>query len=123
MARPRFTLTDEQLAMLPKLAGYLDREQLADVLGISTRTLRRRIIGDPLFSRLYKQGRAQMIHDVAEALVNAAIGGNVQACIFFLRTQAGWHDLDPRQVDISEISKMSEKQLAAERRRLGLVRD
>ena len=120
MARPRFALTDEQLAMVPKLAGLLTLEQLADVLDVSSRTLRRRMHDSPTFNAAYRQGRSRMIADVAESLLKQAIGGNVQAQIFYLRTQAGWREADPRAVDVSRISKMSDQELMREARRLGL---
>jgi AraC-like DNA-binding protein len=121
MPRPRFTLTSEQLEQLPKLAAYLTIEQLADVLEISTRTLRRRMKDDVRFNTKYRQGRAQAIMNVAESLLQQALKGNVVACIFYLKCQAGWREADPKSIPIEELENVSEKKLARERRRLGLV--
>ena len=122
MGRPRFELTDEQRAEAGKLAAYLSLEQLADVLNVSARTLRRRLVDDPAFARAYKQGHAKAIAAVAHSLVQLALKGNVTACIFYLKAQAGWREADPRQIDVSDISKLPDRELERETRRMGIVK-
>lgn len=120
MPPKRIAFTDTQIKQIQRLARYLTQEQMADVLEISSRTLRRRLADDPRVLASYKKGKGDTIAAVARSLIFQALGGNTTAAIFFLKTQAGWRETDPRMVDISEISKLSEQELEREKRRLGL---
>jgi AraC-like DNA-binding protein len=121
MPRPPKTLTNEQLAQLEKLASKLTIEQLADFFGMGERTLRRKFHNDPAVLAAYKKGKAKAISGVAGGLLRAIKKGNVTAMIFYLKTQAGWREIDPKQVPARSLKDLSDKQLEKERRRLGLV--
>lgn len=121
MARPLKILTDDQIGQLEKLAAVLTVEQLADYFGMHAATLRRKFARDPEIMRAYKRGKSRAVSGVATKLLAMCDKGNVTAMIFYLKTQAGWRETDPKQIDVSEISKLSDKKLERENRRLGVV--
>ena len=92
MGRPRKTLGDDQIKQVEKLAAVMTQEQIADFLGISDRTLRRRMSEDQEVLSAYARGRARAIAGVATNLLQQAQGGNVRAMEFYLKTQAGWKE-------------------------------
>lgn len=118
----RIDLSDKELRQIERLARYLTQEQIGDVLEISSRTLKRKIATDPRALARYKKGKGDMLAAVARSLILQAIGGNITAAIFLLKCQGGWRETDPRQIDVSEISKLHDKELERETRRLGVVR-
>lgn len=122
MARPKLGISDKDVRAIERLARYLTQDQIADVLEISSRTLRRRLSDDARVLSAYKKGKGETIAAVARSLIFQALNGNTTAAIFFLKCQAGWRETDPRQVDVSEISKLTDKELEREKRRLGLVK-
>jgi hypothetical protein len=92
MGRKSIELTKKQLTELEALSTYLSLEQTADYLGICRKTLLRIRQENPKIDALYKKGRAKGIGTVAQSLIKKAMEGNVTAQIFFLKTQAGWHE-------------------------------
>jgi hypothetical protein len=105
--RPRIELGEEEIQQVEKLAAYLNQAQIADVLGISERTLRDRIATDEAFFAAYKRGRARAIAEVAQSLINTARNGSVPAAIFYLKTQAGWRDTSRVELEHSSTLPMS----------------
>lgn len=85
-------ITEEQAAQVEKLAAVLTQEQIADFLGISDRTLRKKLSEDEDLRAAYQKGRASAIAGVATKLLRSAREGNMTAMIFFLKTQAGWRE-------------------------------
>jgi len=110
MGRPRKDLTDEQVEQVEKLAAVLSQDQIADFLGVSDRTLRRRIQDDENVKAAYEKGRAKAILGVATGLLQMARDGNVTAAIFYLKTQAGWkeprQDREPGAMDATDAARM-----------------
>ena len=53
----------------------------------------RRLREDPELLMAYERGRARTISDVGLSLVQQAMGGNMRAAEFYLRTQAGWSEV------------------------------
>ena len=92
MGRKTIELTDKQRSELEALSCYLSLEQTADYLGICRKTLLRIRKEDESIDALYKKGRAKGIGTVAQSLIKQAMAGNVTAMIFYLKTQAGWHE-------------------------------
>lgn len=90
MGRPRIELTDEQVEQVEKLAEVLNIDQIADFLGISERTLERRLADDERVMAAYKRGKARAIEGVAKSLLQRARNGDNTAAIFYLKTQARW---------------------------------
>lgn len=90
--RPAIELTDAQVNQVSALSQYLSKEQIADYLGISRPTFDAIIARDERVSLQYKKGKATAIANVAKGLVLQAMGGNMTAAIFYLKTQAGWKE-------------------------------
>jgi len=114
MARPRKTLTDEQTAQVQKLAAVMTQEQIADFMGISDRTLRRRMREDENVLSAYARGRAQAIATVAASLLKQAQSGELRAMEFYLKTQAGWKETSRHEiVQPEDVKALSDDELAA----------
>jgi hypothetical protein len=92
VGRPKKILTPEQIAQLEKLAALLPMEQIADVLDINDRTLRRRMQDDPDVLSAYKKGVARAHASVAGNILKLAQNGNLTAAIFYAKTQMGWNE-------------------------------
>jgi len=94
MGRLQITLTKEQKAELPKLAGYLSYNTIADYFGICRRDFHNILQRDPKAMASYKKGRVQKILSYAKCLEKAASGSSenkidntAPAIIFFLKTK------------------------------------
>ena len=106
MARPRKRITSKDIETIEKLAGLgLNQADIAEVLGFSGRTLRRRINEDERVLAAYKRGRAKGHEFAAKCLRNMMLSGEVAAVIFYLKTQCGW------SVEKSESSSVSAEQV------------
>lgn len=103
MARPRKDLTDEQISQVRKLAAVLTMEQIADFLGISEQTLRRRFQDDSRVLEAFKKGKGEALAGVATNLIQQAREGNTAAAIFYLKTQGGWREKS--EVDVTTNGK------------------
>ena len=64
-------------------------KQIACLLGVSERALDN-WIARPDVEQVYQAARMNAILNVADMLYNLALAGDLNACIFYLRTQAGW---------------------------------
>jgi hypothetical protein len=114
VARPKKVLTPEQVTQVETLAAVLTLDQIADYLGISNATLRRRISEDKEILSAYKKGKQRAVSGVATSLLTQAREGNITAMIFYLKTQAGWRETN--RVEHSgqiDMSKLSDEQLEA----------
>lgn len=85
-------LTEEEKAQVEALASVLNTEQLADYFGIGRTTFYEIMERDPSVSVRYKKGRAKAVGNIAGNLIKRAQDGNITAAIFYLKTQAGWHE-------------------------------
>jgi predicted transcriptional regulator len=103
MARPRKDLTDDQISQVRRLASVLTMEQIADFLGISEQTLRRRFHDSPKVLEAFKKGKGEALAGVATNLIQQARDGNVAAAIFYLKTQGGWREKS--EVDVTSNGK------------------
>ncbi|MBV8773389.1 MAG: hypothetical protein JO166_13825 [Deltaproteobacteria bacterium] len=92
--------------------------QIADALGIHAHTLLRKRSQFAALAEALKRGRAKGISAVANKLYELALAGNVVACIFFLKCQGGWREI--QQVDISLVE--AEKRAEARQEQLQLIR-
>jgi len=83
------SFSESELEKLKHYAGLgLNQRELAEIMGISESSLRRRRKDSELFERYLKEGRTKALTDVANALyVNATVENNVQAQQFFLRNR------------------------------------
>jgi hypothetical protein len=103
MGRSKRNITAEEIEQVEKLAPLLTQAQIADYLGISDNTLRKRLHEDKAFFAAYARGRARAIGRVAGNLVQRAYQGDHKAQEFYLKTQGGWRE--NRDVEISGPNK------------------
>lgn len=59
-----------------------------------------------------KRGRAKGVSAVANKVWELALGGNVVACVFFLKCQGGWRELQQVDVSLVDAAKESERREA-----------
>lgn len=90
--RPRKDLSGDQVALVERLAGRLNLEQIADLLGMGETALRTRFREDPAVAAAYKRGHADAVDQVAESLWIRAVGGDIAAMCFYLKTQGRWKE-------------------------------
>ena len=99
MARPRKELTGEQVEQVEKMAGHgLTLDQIADCLNIGERTLERRFSEDTVVLAAYKRGKAVAINAVAKTVYQKAKAGEGAFPFFYLKTQAGWREVQRTEV-------------------------
>ena len=92
MARTRKLPTETDIAKIERLAGQGFRlEDIAIACDVSTSTLQK-WKDTPAVATAYRKGRIEATSNVAERLYTLALGGDVAACIFWLKAQAGWSD-------------------------------
>lgn len=84
-------------------ARGLTQEQIANALGVSLRTVSDRLANDADFIKAYEQGRAKGIAKVANALFkNAVDENNTAAQIFFLKSRAGWKEVEKQEIEVNQ---------------------
>lgn len=91
--RPKIELTDEQVALIEKLAGFgLTQAQIAECLPMSERTLRNRLQegGDPEISAAYARGRAKDARTLSERHRDIALGEVEDAKVSDQRKALEW---------------------------------
>lgn len=98
---PPWIPTKAELDRIEDLAAHgMNLKQIAVVIGRNRNTLAKYVES----SQAYKSGVMRRIHDaakleqhhkVAKKLVETALGGNVTAMMFYLKTQAGWREAAP----------------------------
>lgn len=76
-----------------KLLGLTDIH-VAQLMGVGQKTLARH------FRKELSRARAEMLAKVAVTLYEQAVAGDVAACIFWLKTQAGWHTSSPIRTEL-----------------------
>ena len=94
MPRPPITLTPEQSREVETLAALLSQDQIADYLGICRNTFRAICERDAEVGERYKKGKAKAIAHVANGLLQQARAGDRTSAIFYLKTQAGWREVN-----------------------------
>jgi hypothetical protein len=75
-----------------KFVDKYTNETIAAILGISEPTLRKH------FAWELEHSNAELLADVAGVLHDRAMKGDVTACIFILKTRAGWRETDRREI-------------------------
>lgn len=89
MAPKAFIPTDEQRKQVERAAAVgLTNEQVAKVLGIGETTLKK------YFAEELASGGPKANYNVAGALYQSAMKGNVTAQIFWCKTRLGWKEAD-----------------------------
>lgn len=94
----KITFTKKGVEQIRKLAPYLTQEQIADFFGMGERTFRRILERDEKVLRAYREGKADVLSQVAENLVRRALDGNITASIFYLKTRGGWSEVSRHEI-------------------------
>lgn len=103
MPRKPIELTEEQIDIVGRMASRFTQSQMSDFLGISEKTFREIMGRDERVSTAYKKGRAKKIGDVVGNLFDKCESGDTTAIIFFLKTQAGWREIDREVTELPQI--------------------
>lgn len=104
MARKPIELTEEQIETVKDMSSRFTQAQMSDYLGISEKTFREIVARDERVSTAYKKGRATKIQEVAGFLFDKCAAGDTAAIIFFLKTQAGWREVDREVTELPQIN-------------------
>ncbi len=124
MARPKILPTDEQREEIRKLAGLgFNQEQIAIVIGRSVDWMAKYCRED------LDVGLNETRAKVGNAIVHAAIEGNMTAAIFYAKTQMGWKETsvtehtgkDGKPIEHQDVT--SREALIDEAARLGIPLD
>lgn len=110
MARkPRLNWKDpELLSKVEMLAAQgLTDGQIAEVIGVSRRTITNYKTHDCAFCAAIKRGEAKGVAQITNALFTSAKNGNLGAQVFYLKNKAGWSDklehavthFEPKNID------------------------
>lgn len=97
MGKPGRKPIEIDLAQVESLAAQgLNQEQIADALGIGTRTLEARKATNPAFLAAIKKGKAKGLAIVTNKLFEACKGGAAWAICFYLKCRGGkdWREKD-----------------------------
>ena len=85
MARPPVSFSEEQRESIKVMAGIgIIHKNIAKVMGTTSKTLRKHCKHE------LDVGGTEATMEVAKSLYNLAVGGNVAACIFWMKARAGW---------------------------------
>lgn len=120
----RKTLSYEQEVQLEALAAYLTLQQIADHFGMARSTFCKLMEDDPDLRARYDMGRAKVIAEVGEKLLEKIRKGDTASIFFFLKTQAGWRETNKLEVsgpeggpvqtlDLSKLSDAALKEMLA----------
>lgn len=95
MARKPIPLTADQIALIAKLAGQgLNVAQIAHIVGVSKKTLERRMKDTPHASDALEKGRAQAARRVTQTAYRLAVSGKVPAMtMFWLKCRERWSEV------------------------------
>ena len=105
------TLTDDEISQVERLAAVLKMEDIADFLGITDRTLRKRMTEDANVRSAYQKGRARAKAAVGTSLLQQARDGNLTAMIFYAKTQMGWRETERREHINIDLDSLTDEQL------------
>ena len=83
-------------------AKGLTMAQIAAALGVSERKLYKDQAQIRELKLAIEQGRAETIEAVANVVLTEALGGNLKAAMFYLRSRAGWNDRQQLAADDRE---------------------
>lgn len=104
--RPKKTITPQTIAKVERLAGLGTRlDEIAIACDVSPSTLDR-WLKQPDVERAYRKGRIHATAEVAEKLFDLAMTGDVAACIFWLKSQAGWSDKPHQEEEQKNVAEV-----------------
>ena len=104
MARKAYEPTEETRAKVENLAAAgIRNEDIALYLGITRPTL------DKYYKEELKIGTVKANAAVAKTLYQQAMDGNTTAAIFWLKTRAGWREVQKVEMDADVKTELSGK--------------
>lgn len=109
----RLQITDAEIMDALEQADGI-RSQAAHSLGISPRTLARRLASDPELAISRADREARELFEVLKAVYNAAIGGDVYAQIQWLKSRGWGRDVRTPQLAVEFVLAPGAIRLAAE---------
>ena len=68
------------------------KAQMAAYFGMTEKTFRAVEERQPEVFTAYRRGKAQAVANIGSVLYEKAIGGDIRAIQFYLKTQAGWRE-------------------------------
>jgi hypothetical protein len=78
---------------IKRLSGYgLTQAQIADYFGVNRNVLTKAFQRDDSLRQAYDHGRALVIERITDILIQKAMGGDLKAIIFYLKTKAGFNE-------------------------------
>lgn len=98
--RPPIVFSEAQVKQVKELSARLTKEQLADYFNISENTFREIEKRQPEVLEAYKSGKVEQIDEVVGHLLNQCREGNPTCILFFLKTQAGWSEVQTQNSSI-----------------------
>ena len=91
--RPPFKVDKAMLKKVRALAARgLTQKQIGDAIGISHQTMAKYKNKNIEFTEAIKEGQAQGLAEISNALFQTAKDGNVAAQIFYMKNRGGWTD-------------------------------
>lgn len=100
MGRPPWEPTQERIDQVESYAALgLNKEQIADCMGICYDTLNEKQKAFPAFAEALKKGKSKGIARAANLLLKHAEMGSVPSVIFYLKAQAKWSDQNIEEVE------------------------
>ena len=100
--RPSAVLSSKQIDQVEALAAVCTKAQMAAYFGVTEKTFRAIEQRQSEVFTAYSRGRARAVVDIGSVLYQKALGGDLRAIQFYLKTQAGWtekHALELSQAD------------------------
>lgn len=88
--RPKVKLDAARVRQLARRG--LNKTQICALVDIKLDTLNKSLAEDVALQKEFEAGKAEGIERIASSLIDCAEAGNVQAQIFYLKTQAGWKE-------------------------------
>jgi hypothetical protein len=100
--RPSVVLSSKQIDQVEALAAVCTKAQMAAYFGVTEKTFRAIEQRQSEVFTAYSRGRARAVVDIGSVLYQKALGGDLRAIQFYLKTQAGWtekHALELSQAE------------------------
>ena len=100
--RPSAVLSSKQIDQVEALAAVCTKAQMAAYFGVTEKTFRAIEQRQSEVFTAYSRGRARAVVDIGSVLYQKALGGDLRAIQFYLKTQAGWtekHALELSQAE------------------------
>lgn len=100
--KPKVELTDDIIKVCENAfaMGY-NQETVADLLGVSYRTLKNYIAKDKRLKDVFKTGKLKTNLKVYNKLMQLIEDGNASATIFYCKTQLGWRETNRNELAIA----------------------